>query len=277
MVSGAALAGFSVSAQEAAGGAGPGLRTSWGAPDLQGTWTGSTITPLERPREWADKAVLSPQEAAELEARARARNATEPQVRPGDPGTYNQIWFDPSSAVLPDRRTSLIVDPPDGRLPYTEEGRRLAQQSADHYGAGARDSHVDFDTGERCLTDGMPIPYWTGYNNNYLFVQTPDHLVIHGELYSNVRVIPLDGRPRTGVPAWLGESRGRWEGDTLVVETTNFVDKSADDRPGGARRHSGAAVRIRVPRGQLQPPERAEGGARAGVGGGVDGGRPPLA
>jgi hypothetical protein len=199
----------------------------WGAPNLEGTWTGSTITPLERPAQYANKPVLTREEAAALEARARARNEREPQVAPGDPGTYNQVWFDPSSAVVPDRRTSLIVDPPDGRLPFTPEGRKLAERAAQHYGAGARDSHFDFDTGERCLTDGVPIPYWTGYNNNYQIVQTPQFLVIRGEMYHNVRVIPLDGRPRLNLPQWLGESRGRWEGDTLAVETTNFVDKSA--------------------------------------------------
>jgi hypothetical protein len=202
-------------------------RTSWGVPDLEGTWTGSTITPLERPAQYANKPVLTPEEAADLEARARARNEREPAVTPGDPGTYNQVWFDPSSAVVPDRRTSLIVDPPDGRLPFTPEGRALAARHSQHYGTGARDSHYDFDTGERCLTDGVPIPYWTGYNNNYQIVQTPQFLMIRGEMYHNVRVIPLDGRPRLNVPQWLGESRGRWEGDTLVVETTNFVDKSA--------------------------------------------------
>jgi len=202
------------------------LRTPWGAPDLQGTWTGSTITPLERPREFADKAVLTKEEAGALEARARGRAATEPQAAQGDPGTYNQIWFDPSSAVVPDRRTSLIVDPPDGRIPFTSEGRAMATRASGHYGTGARDSYTDLDTGERCLTDGMPIPYWTGYNNNYVIVQTPQHVVLVAEMFHDVRVIPLDGRPVTNLPQWMGESRGRWEGDTLVVETANFADKS---------------------------------------------------
>jgi hypothetical protein len=202
-------------------------RTAWGAPDLQGTWTGSTITPLERPKEFADRAVLTKEEAAALEARARSRAASEPQVGKGDPGTYNQIWFDPSSAVVPDRRTSLIVDPPDGRLPFTPEGRALATRHSSHYGVGARDSYVDLDTGERCLTDGVPIPYWTGYNNNYQIVQTPQHVVIVAEMFHDVRVIPLDGRPRANLPQWLGESRGRWDGDALVVETGGFADKSS--------------------------------------------------
>jgi hypothetical protein len=202
-------------------------RTPWGSPDLQGTWTGSTLTPLERPAEFAGKPVLTAEEAAALETRARDRNAREPQAAAGDPGTYNQIWFDPSSAVVPDRRTSLIVDPPDGRLPFTPEGRALATRHAGHYGVGPRDNPEDLDTGERCLTDGVPIPYWTGYNNNYQIVQTPQHVMIRSEMYHNVRVIPLDNRHRIGVPQWMGESRGRWEGDTLVVETSSFLDRSA--------------------------------------------------
>jgi hypothetical protein len=202
-------------------------RTPWGSPDLQGTWTGSTLTPLERPAEFAGKPVLTKEEAAALEARARERAAREPRAGPGDPGTYNQIWFDPSSAIVPDRRTSLIVDPPDGRLPFTSEGRAHDRKSSAHYGTGPRDGPEDLDTGERCLTDGVPIPYYTGYNNNYQIVQTPHYVTIRSEMYHNLRVIPLDGRARTNLPQWMGESRGRWEGDTLVVETSGFLDRSA--------------------------------------------------
>lgn len=201
-------------------------RTPWGTPDLQGQWTGSTITPLERPARFKDKAVLSVEEARALELEARKRAEEEPQVDAGDPGTYNQVWFDPAAAVVSDRRTSLIVDPPDGRLPLTPEGRRLSQEAATHYGRGARDNPEDFDTGERCLTDGLPLPYWTGYNNNYLIIQTPQHVILQAEMFHDVRIIPIDGRPRINQPQWLGESRGRWEGNTLVVETESFADKS---------------------------------------------------
>ena len=204
-------------------------RTPWGAPDLNGTWTGSTLTPLERPKEFTGKAVLAPEEAAALEARARERNAREPQAGAGDPGTYNQIWFDPSSAVVPDRRTSLIVDPPDGPTPVHGRGPHAGDRAmSGHYGTGPRDNPEDLDTGERCLTDGVPIPYWTGYNNNYQIVQTPQHVMIRSEMYHNVRVIPLDNRARNKIPQWMGESRARWEGDTLVVETSSFLDRSAD-------------------------------------------------
>ena len=100
---------------------------------------------------------------------------------------------------MPDRRTSLIVDPPDGRLPFTPEGSAHAVRHASHYGTGPRDSPEYLDTGERCLTDGVPIPYWTGYNNNYQIVQTPEYVMIRSEMFHDVRMIPLDGRARTNV------------------------------------------------------------------------------
>ncbi len=199
-------------------------RTPWGAPDLHGQWTGSTITPLERPARFNGRATLTADEAKSLEANARAQAAQEPVVGSGDPGTYNQVWFDPAAAVVPDLRTSLIVDPPDGRLPFTPDGRQASQRAADHYGRGARDNPEDFDTGERCLTDGLPLPFHTGYNNNVLIVQTPQYVGIQAEMFHDFRLIPLDDRPRVA-PQWLGESRGRWEGDTLVVETENFLDR----------------------------------------------------
>ena len=200
-------------------------RTAWGDPDLRGVWTGSNITPLERPEQFAGREFLTEAEAAAIEERA-ARDRVDRPPKAGDPGTYNQIWFDPASTVVPTRRTSLIVDPPDGRLPFTEEGRRHQIRSSARYGVGPRDSWVDLDTGERCLTDGMPLPYWTGYNNNYQLFQSRDYVVILAEMFRDRRIIPLDGRSHGRIPQWLGDSRGRWEGDTLVVETTGFADKA---------------------------------------------------
>ena len=199
-------------------------KTPWGVPDLQGVWTGSTLTPLERPDRFAGKQFLTDAEAAALEK--EAANAGERPDVPGDPGTYNQIWFDPGTKVVPDKRTSLIVDPPDGRIPFTPEGRRHTTVSARRYGRGPFDSYLDLDTGERCFTDGVII-WFSGYNNNYQIIQTADHIVILHELFRETRIIPLDGRPHGRIPQWLGDSRGRWEGSTLVVETTNFADKSA--------------------------------------------------
>ena len=197
--------------------------TAWGDPDLAGIWTGSTITPLERPREFAGKAFLTEQEVAALEKRALENRADRPPVA-GDPGTYNQIWFDPSSKVLPNRRTSLIVDPPDGLIPFTPEGQRAQARSRARYGKGPFNSFLDLDTGERCLTDGMPI-YFAGYNNNYQIFQEPGFIVMVHELYHERRVISLDRRPHSRVRQWLGDSRGHWEGQTLVVDTINFLDK----------------------------------------------------
>jgi hypothetical protein len=180
---------------------------------------------LERPEQFAGREFLTEAEAAAIEERA-ARERVDRPPKAGDPGTYNQIWFDPASTVVPTRRTSLIVDPPDGRLPFTEEGRRHQTRSSARYGVGPRDSWVDLDTGERCLTDGMPLPYWTGYNNNYQLFQSRDYVVILAEMFRDRRIIPLDGRSHGRIPQWLGDSRGRWEGDTLVVETTGFADKA---------------------------------------------------
>ena len=149
--------------------------------------------------------------------------------REDDPGTYNQIWFDPGTRIVGDRRTSLIVSPPDGRIPYTPEMRERQRAQGEHRVRGPRDSWVDVDTGERCMTDGVPM-LWLGYNPNHHIVQTPDHVVILHEMYSDRRIIPLDGRPHGDVRQWNGDIRGRWEGDTLVVETTNLVDKTIDYR-----------------------------------------------
>ena len=205
------------------------LRTPWGAPDLQGIWTGSTLTPLERPQELVGKEFLTEEEAAALEQQADRNRFVERAPREDDPGTYNQIWFDPGTRIVGDRRTSLIVDPPDGRIPYTPEMRERQRAQGEHRVRGPRDSWVDVDTGERCLTDGVPM-LWLGYNPNHHIVQTPDYVVILHEMYSDRRIIPLDGQPHGDVRQWNGDIRGWWEGDTLVVETTNLVDKTIDYR-----------------------------------------------
>jgi hypothetical protein len=202
-------------------------RTAWGAPDLNGVWTGSTITPLERPKEFADKEFLTAAEAAALEKRAVDSQVDAPP-QAGDPGTYNQVWFDPSSKVVPSRRTSLVIDPPDGRIPFTDEGRRQQVRSKARYGKGPYNSWLDLDTGERCITDGLPI-YFSGYNNNYQILQTPDYVVIVHELYRETRIIPLDGRPHVGIAQWLGDSRGHWDGNTLVVDTIRFADREHNE------------------------------------------------
>ncbi|MCY4028916.1 MAG: hypothetical protein OXH75_21695 [Acidobacteria bacterium] len=205
------------------------LRTAWGDPDLQGVWTGSTLTPLERPAQLAGQVYLTEEEAAALELRADESRFVERTPREGDPGTYNQIWFDPGLRTVPDRRTALIVDPPEARVPYTAEMRERERLQVAYRVNGARNSWVDVDTGERCIGDGLPM-FWLGYNPNHQFLQTPDHVVIVHEMFRERRIIPLDADgPRRGIRQWNGETRGHWEGDTLVVESTHFVD-GTDER-----------------------------------------------
>ncbi len=200
------------------------LRTAWGDPDLQGVWTGSTLTPLERPAQLAGQVYLTEEEAAALELRADQARFVERTPQDGDPGTYNQVWFDPGLRTTPDRRTALIVDPADGRIPYTPEMRERDRLQAAYRVNGARNSWVDVDTGERCLGDGLPM-FWMGYNPNHQILQTPGYVVIVHEMFRERRIIPLVAEgPQRSIRQWNGEMRGRWEGDTLVVESTHFVD-----------------------------------------------------
>ena len=190
-------------------------RTSWGVPDLQGLWTNSTRTPFERPDSLADRDRLTPEEVAALEA--SVAGAWDRPPSPGDPGGYNEFWREPGFFL---ERTSLIVDPPNGRLPaLTEDGaRRAAWQRGG-------DSWVNRNLSERCLTRGAPRRPGS-YNNNFLILQTPGYVVILQEMINEVRIIAIDDRPRIdeGIRLFLGDARGHWEGDTLVVETTNFRD-----------------------------------------------------
>ena len=157
-------------------------RTAWGDPDLQGVWTGSTLTPLARPADLAGQEFLTEEQAAALEQRADRNRFVERVPSEGDPGTYNQIWFDPGTRLIPDRRTALIVDPPDGRIPYTAAMAERERLQRDYRVNGARNSWVDVDTGERCMTDGVPM-FWLGYNPNHQILQTPEHVVILHEMF----------------------------------------------------------------------------------------------
>ena len=210
------------------------LRTPWGDPDLQWLWTNSTLTPFERPAALSGKPVLTEQEAAEFEKETlQARDADN---RAGgtdaDLGrAYNQFWYDRGTKVVGTRSTSLVVDPPEGRVPSLTPA---AQQRVDaRTSAGRRspaDGPEDRSLAERCIlwpTAGPPmIP--GGYNNNYQILQTPEYVVILIEMIHDVRIIPLDGRPHvaSSIRQWMGTSRGRWDGDTLVVTTTNFTGKT---------------------------------------------------
>jgi hypothetical protein len=211
-------------------------RTPWGDPDLQGVWNNSTITELERPKELAGKQVLADDEAAALEHQA-ASNRVDRPPREGDPGTYNQFWFDRGTKVVPTRRTSLIIDPPDGRLPpltaagqkrQEERFKRLGPTALGSSGNGPFDSHEDISVVTRCITRGLPNAMFPGgYNNNYQIVQVPGKVVVLSELMHDARVIYLDGSPHISqsIRQWMGDSRGHWEGNTLVVDVTNFPDR----------------------------------------------------
>ena len=200
-----------------------GPRTPWGHPDLQGIWDQTTGTPLERSTDLADREFLTEEEAVAREARRfRAFDAA---PRPGSPGNYGSQWRDGSRNAL--TRTSLIVDPPDGRIPPLTPA---AQRRRDARGAYRRDhpadSWQDRNLWERCISRGVPrVP--NNYNSNMLILQTPVAVVILNEMINETRVIHLDGRPHvtSRIRQWNGDPRGHWEGDTLVVETTNFDDK----------------------------------------------------
>jgi hypothetical protein len=201
-------------------------RMADGHPDLQGVWDFGTVTPLQRPAAMAGKEFLTEEEVSTVESQAAA-GRVDRAPRAGDTGSYNQFWFAGGTTVAGTRRTSLISDPPDGQLPaYTAEGeaRMAARAEARLRNAGPEDRDVD----ERCIlgfNSGPPmLP--GAYNNFVQLFQVPGYVVILNEMVNDVRVIPLDGRQAlpSHVRQWKGDSRGRWEGDTLVVETRNFRD-----------------------------------------------------
>jgi hypothetical protein len=210
-------------------------KTAWGEPDLQGIWSYASLTPLERPAALAGREFFTPEEAAAREASAGADSPPPP----GDPGAYNALWFD-RGKIASNLRTSLIVDPPDGRLPLTADGlkRKAAQAELDR--VHAADSWLDLPAWDRCITyHGVP-PISTGYNNTYQIVQAPGSVAILSENIHDVRIIPLDGRPHlaANIGQWNGDSRGHWEGNTLVVETTNYSDKTELRFPSSRNTHA---------------------------------------
>lgn len=217
----------------------PTPRTAWGDPDFGGMWDFRTLTPLQRPAQMAGKGFLTDEEAAAfvqqtLQARDKDRRYDNPQL--DVEFAYNQFWWDYGTTITEDKRTSLIVDPPDGRIPgltadAQERARVRNQRPVTERVVLGSPAHGPEDVGlsERCLlgfSSGPPIVP-SEYNNILQVLQTPDHVVIFTEMIHEARVVPLDGRAHLpgDVSQWLGDSRGHWEGDTLVVDTTNFTDK----------------------------------------------------
>lgn len=205
-----------------------------GQPDLQGVWGFATITPLERPAGLAGKQFFTEKEAVEYEKGFLERNNRDRRDGPADADVsraYNDFWWDSGNKVVPTRRTSLIVDPPDGKLPaLTPEGQKRAGERAEARRLHPYDGPEDRPLQERCLswaTAGPPI-LPSAYNNNIRIVQGAGYVAILNEMIHDIRVIPLDGRPHLpqNVRLWMGDSRGHWDGDTLVVDTTNFSNKT---------------------------------------------------
>ena len=203
--------------------------TPWGDPDLQGVWTNTTTTPLQRPRDLADQEFLTAEELAVRDRQVSDKVNLDKRALDSpvsETGAYNNFWMERGRLGT---RTSLIVDPADGRLPpMTPEEEVLQSQRRSTYSSSRFDSVADFNELDRCISRGMPGAMMPGfYNHNYQILQTPDYVTILVEMVHDVRIIPMDGRGRLDptVRQWLGDARGHWEGNTLVVETTNFADK----------------------------------------------------
>lgn len=223
-------------------------RTSWGQPDLQGVWDFRTITPLQRPEALLDREFLTEEEAATF-ARTQSQRLNRDLIDSAEGGLnyapeadggvvpYNEFWYDRGTSVISSRRTSLIIDPPNGHLPpFTSEAQRAADRDRDmgreeQRGRPRADSHAARDSGDRCIQHGKAGPPINpgAYNNNMQLFQTPGYVAILNEQIHSVRLIPLANQPHLAgrIRQWMGDSRGRWDGDTFVVETTNFNGRHA--------------------------------------------------
>ena len=243
-----AVAAVVVGAAPAAGQEVP--RTPWGAPDLQGVWDFRTLTPMERPDDLEAQDTYTEEEAAAFEAQRLAEIAALDEEEPADiVGNYNQFWFDRGSTVVQTNRTSLVTDPADGRIPpltAAAEARRAAEAKA-REGTGRHmptPGGFTEDLGSnglqvRCIMGFNSGPPMTpsAYNNNMQVFQTEDHVVLFTEMVHDARIVPLDGRDQLpgDLRQWSGSSRAHWDGDTLVVETTNFLRETSFMRGGSTR------------------------------------------
>jgi len=218
-------------------------RNSFGQPTFEGTWTNNSATPLQRPPQWADKAFLTDAELEAVENAVRqlekdgdalfgdeliidaVEGEQKPQSHDTETGNYNAFWL-PNRDI--ERRTSLIIDPPNGRIPpQTPEAQLRRAAVAEQRRLHPADGPASRGLGERCITFGVPR-LTAAYSSVFQVVQAPNEVVFVMETIHEARVIPLDGRPHlpSSMPQWHGNSRGHWEGDTLVVETTGFSPKS---------------------------------------------------
>ena len=221
---------------------GPVPRTEWGQPDLRGIWDFGSATPLQRPDALSGKEYLTDEEAAVVEVQTAQNRSDESRASScGGVGNYNSFWYDYGSKVVGSKRSSLVIDPPDGRIPPLTPAAQKRQAAEREARRGvANDAPTPGGWLEelgpaglrvRCMFGNNSGPPMTPgpYNNNVQLFQTPDHVVILNEQIHNARIVPLDGRPHLGqhMRQWSGDSRGRWEGNTLVVDTTNFLRETA--------------------------------------------------
>ena len=213
------------------------LRTPDGQPDISGVFTFRTLTPLQRPEALAGQATLSAEDAAAFEASERRRlnrDTFDPESGAPSAGyqsraeggvlSYNEFWYERGIELTSDKRTSLVVDPPDGRIPYTPEFAEANRLRRLNLRNGFADHYTDRSLTDRCLmgsNSGPPMRPGS-YNNNVQILQIPGYVVLVNEHIHNTRIIPVDGRPHGNVRQWVGDSRGRWDGETLVIETKNF-------------------------------------------------------
>lgn len=224
-------------------------RTPWGDPDLQGVWDFASLTPFERPVALAEQATLTGDEAARFEQQLQARSDRDSRARdvPGQVVDFNEFWVE--TRPTGDNRTSLIVDPPNGRLPpLTPEAQSAkAALAAARRGVGLHepapggwiDTIGPGNEQARCLVgvnSGPPMRP-SAYNNLVRILQVPGYVVLLNEQIHDVRVVPLDGRPHGSIRLWHGDSRGRWEGDTLVIDTINFRAPTIFPPIGSASMH----------------------------------------
>lgn len=214
--------------------------TPWGDPDLQGVWRYEAAIPLERPARFEGRESLTDEE---IKKSQRIENEQEAQRLAGAEGAavgrqsvgrspirgneYNSFWQDHGRPRQVFRQTSLIVDPKDGRVPYTPDAKKAEARASARYGVGPYESYLDPDTGERCLTDGVTALMWQGPNGGHnRIVQSPGYVTILHEEYLDRRIIPTDGRRHGSVRQWFGDAVGKWEGTTFVVDTINFIDRT---------------------------------------------------
>ena len=281
------------------------MRTPDGQPDISGIFTFRTLTPLQRPSALEGQETLSLEEAAAFEASERTRlnrdlfdpiaGAPSAGYQPRAEGgvlSYNEFWYERGVELTSDKRTSLVVDPPNGRIPYRAEYQAASRIRRLNNRNGFADSYTDRTLADRCIMgfNAGPPMVSSAYNNNVQILQAPGYVVVYNEMVHNARIIPLDGSPHGALRQWSGDSRGRWEGETLVVETRNFLRETSlggssrdthvverfrrgrprhravrvhgrgpeqlhppldgDDAAPADRRH---ALRVRLPRGELRP------------------------